>query len=77
MPSNEARSWRIAEYVVTLAICIVGVIITASVMLGDVKANVASNKARMDARFESYRAMHEDIRDRLIRIETHLLGEPK
>lgn len=63
--TKDSRVWDIAKWLGQLIVVIAGVIITAAIMHGNLKALVSANTVTI-----------EDIKDRTIRIENFLIGEP-
>jgi hypothetical protein len=77
MPSNESRSWKLMDWIMYLVVAVAGMALTASMMQADMKADIARNKEAIKWNSKKEGDWRRDIRERIIRIETHLLGEPK
>ena len=75
MPSNESRMWDIVKGIGGLVLVFAGALVAASLMYGDLKADVQSNTGDIGCMKDVNKEWRAEMRARLIRIENHITGE--
>jgi len=73
MPTDESRSWKLAGIILSLVLVFGGAVVTGSIMLGEVKADVAATRRGCADNKQTDKERHGDLKARLVRMEQHII----